>query len=159
MKDLVLTRQLNDQRTVEDLLQPAVWERTVRDRCPGVHSHHVYSRSEREGNLVTHVHRSTRRSTTSVQVERLPLLETIKNEVQVPVRRETDISHKLFVWGSQACVHGLPMRKEGFTTQKTMRSVSSQTFEPLQQCGIDPTSPEGFDELVVIADYRRGSAR
>jgi hypothetical protein len=41
------------------------------------------SRREGERNLVPHVHRSAGRSSTGVQVERLPLLESIEDVVQV----------------------------------------------------------------------------
>jgi hypothetical protein len=58
------TRQLNDQGTVEDVLQPS---------------------GEHERNSVTHVHGAAGRTSTSIEIERLLLLVSVEDGVEVTV--------------------------------------------------------------------------
>jgi hypothetical protein len=137
----VLTCDLDDERDVEDALEP---------------------RGEHEWDQVTHVHRVAARSPSGVEVERLSLLVPIENDVEVA--DEPSVSACSRNRRDRRDRRGRferldsPVGEECASTKQRVGSISRDILKTVEEVLRDLLGAKPRDELVVIAMYSAGSS-
>ena len=91
---------------------------------------------------MTHVHRVTRRATTSVEVERLASFVAVQDVVELTQRSAARLLQM---------IHS-PMREECTTTEHDVGLASSQLLEPGEKLRRDASAAELINELVVVTE-------
>lgn len=130
--ELLVVGELDHERAVEDILQPAGTQSAERHRVAN-------ARSELERQQMPEMHAAAARTAAGIEEERLAGLVAVEDEVQVAEaisasRRNADA----------------PVREDDAAANETMRFAAGQALEAGDQLGVERLGAELLDQLAVI---------
>jgi hypothetical protein len=130
------TRELNDEGHVKDFLEPL---------------------GEDKGDHVAEMHAVATRSSSSIKVERLSLLEAIQNRVELAATTQNRGRLALVLPVSNPS--SVPMRKEGATTKEKMRFPSRELLEAVEEGLVNWFRSKILDEVIVVDGNLSGNRK